>query len=90
VSLRDLEEYHRRIERESPSAGAQRVARRFLAQIGDEPWRAPSVPIDVLSHQPEYEVRVAALDVVREHPVRVWYRHLYATRAVDVIAVTNR
>lgn len=48
------------------------------------------MPIDVLSHQPEYEVRVAALDVVDELPVRVWYRHFYATGAVEVIAVTNR
>ena len=90
MPLRNVEEYHRWVEREFPSDGAQRVARHFLTEIGDEPWRAPSVPIDVLSHQPEYEVRVAALDVVGELQVRVWYRHFYATSAVDVIAVTNR
>jgi len=90
VPLRDIEEYHRWIERESPSLAAQRVARHFLGEIGDEAWRSPSVPIAVLSNQPEYEVREAALDVEGEPPVRVWYRHLYATDAVDVIAVTNR
>lgn len=59
MPLRDVEEYRRCVERESPSAAAQRVARNFLAEIGDEPWRVPSLPIDVLSHHPEYEVRVA-------------------------------
>jgi hypothetical protein len=91
VPLRDLDEFRRWIQRESPSIGAQRVARHFLAEIGDEPWRSPSVPIADLSDQPEYEVRVAALGVEgEEHPVRVWYRHFYATGEVDVVAVTNR
>jgi hypothetical protein len=90
VPLRDFDEYHRWIERESPSLAAQRVARHFLAEIGDEAWRHPSVPIE-LSNQPEYEVREAALDVEGEpRPVRVWYRHVYVTDVVDVIALTNR
>lgn len=42
-------------------------------------------------HQPEYEVRVAALDVEDEsRPVQIWYRHFYATDDVDVIAISNR
>lgn len=91
MSLRDIEEYRRWVERESPSAAAQRGARHFLAEIGDQAWRSPSVPIADLSDQPEYEVRQASLDVEgEERPVRVWYRHLYATGAVDVIAVTSR
>ena len=91
MPLRDLDEFRRWIERESPSIAAQRVARHFLAEIGDEPWRSPSVPIADLSDQPEYEVRVAELGVEgEEHPVRVWYRHLYATGEVDVVAVSNR
>lgn len=70
---------------------AQRIARHFLAEIGDEPWRSPSVPVEVLSNQPEYEVREAAPVVQRDgQPVRIWYRHFYATEAIDVIAVTNR
>ncbi len=44
------------IKRESPSVAAQRVARRFLVEIGEEAWRSPSVPVFVLSNQPEYEV----------------------------------
>jgi hypothetical protein len=91
VPLRDLDEFRRWIERESPSIAAQRAARHFLAEIGDEPWRSPSVPIADLSDQPEYEVRIADLDVAgEEHPVRVWYRHFYATGEVDVVAVSNR
>lgn len=91
MPLRDVEELHRWIKRESPSVAAQRVARHFLAEIGDEAWRSPSVPVDVLSNQPEYEVREVALQVEGEdRPVRIWYRHIYATDAVDVIAVTNR
>ena len=66
------------------------AARTFIAELGDEPWRAPSVPIPELSSQPEYEVRVAALDVNGETPVWVWYLHAYATGNVDVVAVTNR
>ena len=91
MPLRDVEEFSRWIELESPSVAAQRVARHFLAEIGDEAWRSPSVPVDALSNQPEYEVREVALQIEGEdRPVRIWYRHIYATDAVDVIAVTNR
>ena len=65
MPLRNVEEYHRWVERESPSVAAQRVARHFLAEIGDETWRSPSVPIEELSNQPEYEVRAAAVEVAR-------------------------
>lgn len=67
-----------------------RAARYFLVEIGDEAWRAPSVPISELSDQPEHEVRTASLDVSGERPVRLRYRHFYATDSVDVIAITNR
>ncbi len=90
MPLRDIEEYRRWIDRESPSVAAQRVARHFLAEIGTEAWRSPSVPIEMLSNQPEYEVREAALAVAEERPVRIWYRHTYATGAVDIVAVSNR
>lgn len=91
MPLRDVEEYHRWVERESPTPAAQRAARHFLVEISEEPWRWPSVPVAALSEQPEYEVRNAALTVEgEERPVSVWYRHVYATGAVDVIAITNR
>lgn len=91
MPLRDVEEYHHWVGRESPSVTAQRVARHFLAEIGDESWQYPSVPIAELSTQPESEVRTAALNVDgEERQVHVWYRHFYATDAVDLIAVTNR
>lgn len=90
MRLRDLDEFHRWVEREAPSMAAQRVVRHFLAEVGDESWRSPSVPLAELSAQPEYEVRQAALRVEGEdRPVQIWYRHTYATDAVDVIAVTN-
>lgn len=76
MPLRDVEEIHRWIERESPSIAAQRVARHFLAEVSDATWRSPSVPIAELSNQPEYEVRQTTLDVVGEEQlVRIWYRH---------------
>lgn len=91
MPFRHVEEYRRWVERESPSVAAQRVTRHFIAELGDEPWRNPSVPIEVLSNQPEYEVREAALAVEGEQrPVNIWYRHIYATDVVDLIAVTNR
>ena len=91
MPLRDIEELRRWIERESPSAVAQRAVRHFLAEVGDEAWRSPSVPVEVLSNQPEYEVRQAALQVEGEdRPVQIWYRHTYTTDVVDVIAVTSR
>ncbi len=91
MPLRDLSEVRRWVERERPSDTAQRVARHFLAEVGDESWRYPSVPIPELSDQPVYEVRRATLPVDGEdRPLRIWYRHVYATDDVDVIAVTNR
>jgi hypothetical protein len=61
VPLRDIDEFHRWVERESPSVTAQRVARNFLAEVGDE-----------------------------ARPVQIWYQHIYATDAVNIIAVTNQ
>lgn len=90
MALRDIGEYHAWIEREQPSKTARLAARSFIAELGDRPWRAPSVPIPELSHQPEYEVRMASLPVERDHDVSVWYLHYYATGDVDLIAVTTR
>jgi hypothetical protein len=90
VALRDIAAFHAWTERESPSATAQRAARAFIAELGDRPWRAPSVPIAELSEQPEYEVRTATITVAGEDDVSIWWMHVYATGAVDLIAVTNR
>jgi hypothetical protein len=90
VALRDVSEFHNWIDRELPSEAARSVARTFIAEIGDQPWRAPSVPIAELSNQPNYEVRTASLPVDGENSVHVWYLHAYATDDVDLIAVTNR
>jgi hypothetical protein len=89
VPLRDLDAFHAWIKREDPTLAAQRVARAFIAELGDRPWRAPSVPIAELSHQPEYELRSASLPVDGERDAEVWYQHTYATGDVDLVAVTN-
>jgi hypothetical protein len=89
VPLRDISEFHAWIERESPTPAARTVARTFIAELGDQPWRAPSVPIAELSSQPEYEVRSAVLEVDGEPDVVVWWLHDYATGDVDLIAITN-
>ncbi len=90
MPLRDIEEYHAWVGREAPTVEAQRVVRHFLAEIGDELWRAPSVPIAELSQPPEYEVRAATLIVAEQSAVQVWYRHFYADDTVDVVAITGR
>lgn len=70
--LRDVSEVRRWVELERPLDPAQRVARHFLAELGDESWRYPSVPIPELSDQPVYEVRRATLPVDgEERPVRI-------------------
>ena len=63
MPLHQVAEYHAWIARESPTTAAQSVARTFIAEIGDVPWRVPSVPIGELSNQPEFEVRTAILPV---------------------------
>lgn len=90
MPLRDVREFQAWIEREAPSPVARRVARLFIAELGDQPWKAPSVPIAELSNQPEYEVRTATLDVEGEHDLSIWWLHDYATGGVDLIAITNR
>ena len=50
---------------------AQRIVRHFLAEIADEAWRSPSVPIAVLSDPPEYEMRQAALEVADDDAVEL-------------------
>lgn len=90
MALRDISAFHTWIERESPTKKSQSAARGFIAELGDRPWRAPSVPIAELSEQPEYEVRTATITVEGEHDVSIWWMHVYATGAVDLVAVTNR
>jgi hypothetical protein len=89
VALRDVGAYHDWVARERPSLPARRTARAFIAEIGDQSWKSPSVPVAELSVQPLYEVRHALLDVHGEAGVEVWYRHEYATDDVDLIAVTT-
>ena len=43
MPLRDISELQAWIEREAPSAVAQRVARTYIAELGDQMWKAPDV-----------------------------------------------
>ena len=90
MALRDVAVFHEWVASEQPTRTACRIARAFIAELGDRPWRAPSVPIPELSDQPHHEVRFAALEVTGEPDVHVWYRHEYATGDVDLIAITHR
>ena len=90
MPLREVREYHAWIDREHPSRVTRSAARTFIAELGDVPWRAPSVPIEELSNQPEYEIRVAAVEIEHEDAVWVWYLHADATGDIDNVAVANR
>ena len=90
MALHQVGEFHAWVVPEAPTRAAQSMARTFIAELSDAPWRAPSVPVGDLSNQPVYEVRTARLPVASEHDVQVWYLHVYVTGDVDVIAVTNR
>lgn len=89
MALGNTKPYYEWVEREEPSLRAKRTARSFIADIGDRPWLAPSVPIAELSLQPQYEVRSALLGVPGENAIQVWYRHDYATADVDLISITS-
>jgi len=89
VALRNTRPYYEWVDRELPSLQAKQIARSFIADIADQPWLAPSVPIVELSLQPQYEVRSALLAGGGESPIQVWYRHEYATGDVDLIEVTS-
>jgi len=72
-----------------PSEAARSVARTFVAEIGDQPWRSTRAPIAELSNQPNHEVRTASLPVDGENSVHGWYLHAHVTDDVDLIAVAH-
>lgn len=90
MPLGDVGEFYAWIERESPSVAAQKVVRAYILGLAERPWAAPSVPIPLLSNQPEFEVRTAPLEISGEQQVTIWWVHVYATGVVDLMAVTNR
>lgn len=89
MPLGSIAEFHEWLERETPSAAAWSIARSFIAELGDAPWRAPSVHLPDLSEQPAFEVRAASLTVPEEADVRILYRHTYETSVIDILDVTN-
>jgi hypothetical protein len=91
LTLRDVARYHAWLDREQPSADAQRVAAQFLIELTDRPYTAPSIPVEELSGRPEFEVREVALRVPGGVEPEVWilYRLTLANGAVDVIDITR-
>ncbi len=57
----------------------------WVQAAGDAPWLAPSIPFPELSDQPISEMR--SVVVPGSDGVEVFYRHSYATGAVDVVDV---
>ncbi len=90
MPLRDVSGFHRWVERQSPNNSAQSVARSFLAEVGDRPWQAPSVPVEEMSNRPTYEMRTAILALEDGREIQAWWRHHYATGEVDIVGVTFR
>lgn len=88
MTLRDVSGFHHWIESESPSQRAWSVVRTFLAEVGERPWVAPSIPVVEMSNQPDYELRTAVIEVDPGIEVQVWWINEYATGAVDVVGVT--
>jgi hypothetical protein len=89
LTLRDVARYHAWVDREQPSADAQRVAATFLIELADRPYTAPSIPVELLSARPDYEVREVVIRVPGEVDVWMLYRHTFVTGAVDVIDITR-
>ncbi len=89
MTIRDASGFHRWVESESPDREMWSAVREFLVLIGSRPWAAPSVPVEEMSDQPNYEVRTAVIPVRPGVDVQAWWRHEYATDAVDIIGVTS-
>ncbi|MGI8938009.1 MAG: hypothetical protein ACR2JF_07335 [Iamia sp.] len=47
------------------------------------------MPVPELSDQPRDEVRAAALTAPAGASVWIWYRHVYADGAVEIIEITS-
>lgn len=88
MSIRDASGFHRWVEAEEPDIEAWSLVREFLVTIGSRPWSAPSVPVEEMSDQPNYEVRTAVLELRSGIEVQAWWLHEYATNAVDIIGIT--
>ena len=90
MPLRDVGEFHRWINRQSPSKSAQSAVRSFLAEVGDRPWQAPSVPVEEMSDRPTYEMRTVTQSLEDGREIQAWWRHHYATGDVDIVGVAFR
>jgi hypothetical protein len=91
VALRDLSGFVTWIDRQNPSDGLVSAVMLTLEGLGTEPWRSPSIPLEMLSLRPHYEVRETTVTLAGEGtPIQaawILYRHTYATGDVDIIEV---
>ena len=57
----------------------------WMAGLCWVPWQFPSIPIEVLSSRPTYEVRHATIP--ESNGVRIWYEHHFVQEWNDPIYV---
>lgn len=74
------------VDREDPRVSVLVHVGGFVNRLADEPWVAPSKPIDFLSKEGEYQTRSV---VVPGTDVEVLYTETYATKIVDLIAIAS-
>lgn len=61
----------------NPSSVEVLLVRDWIGRLAEEPWAWPSTPVDVMSVQPTYEVRIC--EAVPGTDVQVIYKHKYST-----------
>ena len=61
------------------------IVRTWIAELGDQPWQFPSVPIPELSNPPAYEIRTA---IVPDTTVLVVYRREFQGEIIDLHEVS--
>jgi hypothetical protein len=84
VPLRDVSAFHEWVK-SGPGLEVWSAMRTWIAEIGDAPFSAPSVPVPEMSDQPVYEVRYA--EPPDAQGVGVLYRQTYATGDVDLLDI---
>ncbi len=83
MPLRDTSALEEWRARDRPTSALEVTVRAWILGLDTAPWLFPSTPFPELSFQPDFEMRSA--EVPESGGVEVFYRHEYATGAVDLI-----
>ncbi len=102
MPLGNLAPFEEWVERRQPFLPVRRRVQTWIARLAVESWQSPSLPVEIESHRPDYEVRSALLCYEQpgdenkdaEECIRIRYRVTYAedddeTDLVDLISVDN-